>query len=80
MEELKNGINRILNDKVKYIPREVIRVYGRNNWQEIIKALTLWEKKGLLKLLKNPKTCNDDEICIEMLKYIDKESPIDNWP
>lgn len=78
---LKGGINRMLNDKVKFLSKETLLWCTHNVLDtEVINALKDWEKRGILKILKNPNTCDNDEICIEMLKYIDKESPIPNWP
>lgn len=43
-------------------------------------ALKQWETRGLLEIILNPNLANDDEICIRMLNYIDKESPWPNFP
>ena len=78
---LKNGINRVLNDKVKFLTKGTLLWCSHDVInEELVLQLKDWEKNGCLKILKDPRTCSDDEVCIEMLKYIDKESPIDNWP
>lgn len=78
---LKNGLNRLLDDGCKSIPRKTIRVCGDNNWPDINAQLAEWEKKDYLKILIPPENAKDEDICIVMLKYIERESPWgDKWP
>ncbi len=80
IEVLKSAINSgILDGGATLVTRESIRLYGKNDWKSINKALADWESRGILKILKNPETANDDDICIEMLHYIDRRG-FDNWP
>ena len=59
----------------KEIPRKTLRVYGENDWPEIKAALREWEGKGYLRVLKDPEDAADEEICVEMLSYIEQKSP-----
>jgi len=77
---LKNGINAILDDYCKRISRQTIRVYGDANWPSIRAMLGEWESKGYLRILRDPETANDADICVEMLNYIEQKSPWPNWP
>ena len=79
IEALKSGINRIVDDGAVRILRSDIRVYGENDWESINKALAEWESRGLLKILKAPETADDNDICIEMLHYIDHPD-YEDWP
>ena len=42
----------------------------------IDEALTEWESKGFLKILKDPKKCEPRDPCVKMLKFIEEKSPI----
>lgn len=79
-EILKASINRILDDGRKMILRSDLWVYGESNLPVIMSSLKEWESRGLLKILTNPEKARDDAICIEMLKYIDQDSPKEGWP
>jgi hypothetical protein len=37
-------------------------------------------KKGYLKILIDPEKATDNEVCVEMLNYIEEKSPWPNWP
>lgn len=80
---LKNGIkNMVLSNRVSGISRSTIRGYGRDDWPTIKKALSEWEKKGYLKILKDPEFARDDEVCVEFLTFFEFPSPIPgflNW-
>ena len=77
---LKNGLNGCLDNMFREIPRKTIRVYGEDNWPQVNALLKEWEDKGYLKILRNPETALDDEVCVEMLAYIEQKSPWPNWP
>lgn len=78
---LKNGINALLDNMTSKISRQAIRVYGDDNWLEINTQLAEWEQKGYLKILISPESAEDNDICVQMLKYIDIPSPWGNkWP
>lgn len=78
--KLKAVINRILDDGGKMIPRSDIEMYGEGDWTAIMSAIKEWESRGLLKIRKDPQTAADQDICLEMLKYIDRDSPMEGWP
>ena len=77
---LRAGINRSLDDGAKLMSRKTLWVYAKNNWPVIMNSIKEWEERGILKVLKDPRTANDDDDCLEMLKYIDRESPLEGWP
>jgi hypothetical protein len=79
---LKNGINAFLDNlSGPEISRNLIKVYGDDNWPEINAALAEWEQRGFLKILVPPETAGEDVKCVRMLKYIEIESPWgDKWP
>jgi len=78
---LRNSINRFLDDeKCLLLTAGFVQDCGLNDWQTIGAALKEWESKGYLRILKDPYETARDEICVEMLSYIDRESPWPDWP
>ena len=77
---LKAVINRILDDGAKMIVQSDIEMCGKGDWPTIMSAIKEWESRGLLKILKNPEKARNTDICLEMLKYIDREGPREGWP
>ncbi|PYJ81636.1 MAG: hypothetical protein DME22_20710 [Verrucomicrobia bacterium] len=78
---LRNSINRFLDDeKCLLLKAGFVQDCGLNDWQTIRAALKEWESKGYLRILKDPYETARDEICVEMLSYIDRESPWPDWP
>jgi len=78
---LKNGLNDYFIDGENGLfTKSVLGSLGDNDWPAIIKQLEEWQRRGLLKILKNPEQATNDEFCIEMLDLIDMKSPIPGWP
>jgi hypothetical protein len=66
-EELFNGIMRILEDAGRLeITRFDLEGYGHSDWPAIKEALSLWEKKGYLQVLKNPEDACKEDVCVRM--------------
>ncbi len=79
-EELKRTINRSLDDtRNRFVRRGVLAGGGARNWPEIKRCLAEWEARGLLVLLRDPETASSGEVCVEMQKYIDRESSIQGF-
>ncbi len=76
----KDSLNGCLDNMFREIPRKAIRVYGENGWPQINALLKEWQDKGYLKILRNPEIASDDDICVQMLAYIEQKSPWPNWP
>ena len=80
---LRNGIlGHVLSDAADEVTRHTIRTYGRDDWPVIKRALEEWQGKGYLKILKNPESANDDEVCVKFLTFFEHQSPIPgflNW-
>lgn len=79
-EILTSGINRILDDGRKILLRSDLLFYGKGNLSVVLSSIKVWESRGLLKILKSPETAAEEDACIEMLKYIDRDSPQEGWP
>jgi len=81
--ELKNGINRFLDDTQHTVVKAgMLGGYGADNWIRIKECLVRWENEGILKILIDPEGLPSDTPCIEMLKYIHQRSSIPgflNW-
>jgi 23S rRNA A2030 N6-methylase RlmJ len=80
---LRAGINRILDDgdgTNKRITRRILTVYGHDDIEGVSACLNKWKERGLLKILKPYESSQDHEEVVEMLDYIEKESPWPNWP
>jgi hypothetical protein len=80
-DELRAGINHFLDDShAVYLTRKLVRVYGDGDWLSINQSLLDWQQRSLLKIIKTPQDAADDEVCIQMLAYIDRKSPWPDWP
>jgi hypothetical protein len=77
---LHAGINRILDDGGRVIKKSDLVEFGGTNWSIIKAALGEWQTKGYLRVLKDPEFAHDDDDCVEMLNYIDQQSPWTTWP
>jgi hypothetical protein len=78
---LKNGLNRyFLDGDSGLFTKEVIGTLAGNDWSAITVQLEEWQRRGLLRIVKQPDEAKKDDICIEMLNLIDRESPIPGWP
>jgi len=79
---LKNWINRILDDTASpFLPRSIVFPYDDIRLYQL-EWFREWEKRGILRFLKDPVTSKADDMVIEMLSYIDRSSPIPgflNW-
>ena len=79
IKSLKNGIKSLLSNRVCEITRGVIFTYGGKDWEAIIPCLKEWENKGYLKIIRDPLTSEDNQICVEMLTFFDYKSPIPDF-
>ena len=71
LDELKATINRTLDDgSSEFIPSGTIAGAGARDWQQIRKALSIWESEGILEILNDPETCEPHTPCVKMLKFI----------
>jgi hypothetical protein len=61
------GIIRIVEDAQRLeITRFDLEVYGQGDWLAIKNALTLWEKREYLIVLRDPEHAASDDVCIRM--------------
>lgn len=73
----KNGINRSLDDTASPMIRSgLLCAYGEGDWDSILKHLKIWEQQGILKILKNPEIADPQDVCVEMLMFINRKSSI----
>jgi hypothetical protein len=82
--KLATGINYILegrqtSPKGTKISRKHIVIYSGNDIDGAIKIIQTWEKQGVLKILKSPKEAADEDLCIELYRFIGQKSPITGW-
>ena len=77
---LKGNINRYLDDGVRTYSKGDLGHFGIHDWPRIKASLAEWESRGLLRFIKPIDEARDDDVVIEMLNYIDQESPWPNWP
>lgn len=40
-------------------------------WEDVLDRMQTWEKKGWIKILYDPRTADDNTVCLIMLKYLD---------
>ena len=77
---LSSHLNNFVGSGYAYVWGWALRSYGNSEWDAIREALSEWESKGFLKVLKDPEQCADNEICLEMFNFIDAEEPLpNNW-
>ncbi|MEM1158052.1 MAG: hypothetical protein AAGH72_07335 [Verrucomicrobiota bacterium] len=77
---LRRSINDFVGEGYGYIPRWALRVYGKEDWDEIRNLLKEWQESGFLEVLKDPEHCGDDAYCLKMFNFIDAEEPLpDHW-
>ena len=69
----RNGINGCLDNMAKRITRKTLRIYGENDWPGIKSLLREWQGNGYLHVLKDPENTADEDICVEMLSYIEQK-------
>jgi hypothetical protein len=73
-------LNNFVDEGYALIPAWALAAYGELEWELVNTKLTQWEAGGFIKVLKNPEHCTPDELCIEMLNFIDAEKPLPaNW-
>jgi hypothetical protein len=77
---LKESINRFLDDGTRRYSKQDLGEFGAYDWPRIEACIQKWERRGLLKILKPLSEASNDDVVIEMLNYIDRESPWPNWP
>lgn len=82
--KLRIQLNTFVDEGYAYIPAWALIIYGEvdrpGQWSFVHNTLVEWEAKGFLKVLKNPEHCTADELCLEMLNFIDAEKPLpSNW-
>lgn len=53
------------------IYKRFLEYAGEGDWSFIMTYLKEWESKGLLKILKDPQTAEEEDICVKALKFID---------
>ena len=51
----------------------------QGGWDEIVQILISWEKSGLIRVLKDPKDSGDNDVCVQILKFLDGEDFPSNW-
>lgn len=69
-ELFRGQINNQFIYKFK-INKRFLEYAGGGDWLLIMSALKEWESQGLLKILKDPQTADEEEICVEAFKFID---------
>jgi hypothetical protein len=77
---LQAAINRYLDDGVRVYSKKDLGVFGADDWERIHASLAQWQSRGLLRVVKPLDEACDDDVVIEMLDYIDQDSPWPNWP
>jgi hypothetical protein len=48
-------------------------------WDEIEKILISWEKLGLIRILSYPHNSSNNDVCIQILKFLDGETFPSDW-
>jgi hypothetical protein len=38
--------------------------------EELLNALREWERKGFIKILREPRECEEKEVCLKLLKEV----------
>jgi hypothetical protein len=74
-------INRWFGQEGKcLVPKKGLRCSNHISWEEIRHMLVEWEKKGRIRILRDPATAAMDDICIELLTIpgTDRAFP-SNW-
>lgn len=78
--KLRDEINRGLDFGAIDLTKSHLHALSDGDLSLAYIKLQEWQSRGLLEILKNPFSATDDEVCIHMLNYIDKESPWPNFP
>jgi hypothetical protein len=77
---LQNHLNNFVGEGYGFIPRWALRIYGNEEWIEIRKAISEWEDAGWVEILKDPKSCDDNDLCLKMLNFVGATEPMPkNW-
>lgn len=81
-EHFKKVMNRCFPQEGLSMVRKSELDYSKemqDGWDGITKILISWEKIGLIQILKYPKSSNDNDVCIQILKFLDGEDFPPNW-
>jgi hypothetical protein len=75
--ELEALINRSMDDTAcPYIKQSLIAAGGSHDWQKITSTIKKWEDTNTLIIVKNPEFAEHNEVCLEMISYINRKSAI----
>jgi len=77
---LDEGGHDFVGSGYGYVPRWAYRIYGRSEWIQIREWLLDWEKRGFLKIIKDPEIAEDDDYCTKMFNFVEGTEPLpDYW-
>jgi len=76
---LKAGINFILEERKTEILQSDLLAYVKGDMETLEASLREWQSLGVLEVLKGPKECRPDDVCVRVFRFIDQKSPIPGW-
>jgi hypothetical protein len=81
-EYIKKMINRCYpQEGICMVPKKSLdytkEIMG--GWTTINSMLDTWRDMGLIRILKYPGNADDNEICIEILRFLDGKDFPENW-
>lgn len=47
-----------------------LRVWVDPGSEELLNALRAWERKGFIQIVREPRECNEMEVCLNLLKEV----------
>jgi len=74
--ELKAGIHRYIEDVSRQIPLKFLKSFSNHDLETMFGSVREWESKGFLRIIRDPETSDDNDICIELRHYIEQDSPL----
>jgi hypothetical protein len=69
---LQSALDYLYADRVYLISAKTIKVYGKLDDVTLDSWLQEWATEGRIKILNSIQTSENDDICIELLKFIGK--------
>lgn len=76
IDVMGNMINRFSVGEGKYYVSKLELGHAELTWDERWEAIQHWEKAGHLRIIKDPREAEMDEICVELLTMIGKDEPL----
>ena len=70
---LTSGLSRLLDSAVILVTKKTLMVYSDMNIKLLLESLSDLEQQGYLKILRDVRKAKNNDICIEMLNWIEYE-------